>query len=113
LKKQGIPSELVLPEEWCFDGHGRFSKRPGDSSLLSEYQKKLSSIEGVSVFPGFYGGDRKRRHCCIFTRRFDLTGGEVAFSIEAGLYENWTDTDGSIGRIPHDSGSEGDSPPYL
>jgi len=94
LKKQGIPSELVLPEEMGLTVTGDFSNARVIPVSYRNIKKKLSSIEGVSVIPGFYGVTEKG-DIAVFSRGgSDLTGGEVAFSIEAGLYENWTDTDG-------------------
>lgn len=88
LKKQGIPSELVLPEEMGLTVTGDFSNARVIPVSYRNIKKKLSSIEGVSVIPGFYGVTEKG-DIAVFSRGgSDLTGGEVAFSIEAGLYEN-------------------------
>jgi aspartate kinase len=56
--------------------------------------KKNISCQGVSIIPGFYGvteaGD-----VAVFSRGgSDLTGGEIAFALNASVYENWSDVDG-------------------
>ena len=94
FRKQGISSELVLPEEMGFIVSEDFSNARVVPVSYRNIKKKLSEVEGVAVIPGFYGrtagGD-----IAVFSRGgSDLTGGEIAFAIDAALYANWTDTDG-------------------
>ncbi len=91
--KQGIPSELVLPEEKGFLVTDNFSNARVIPATYKNFAK-LADSDKVSVIPGYYGvtesGD-----IAVFSRGgSDLTGGEVAYAVNASLYENWTDTDG-------------------
>jgi aspartate kinase len=94
LNRQGIPSELVLPEDMGFVVSEDFSNARVMPASYRNIRKKLGSIEGVAVIPGFYGITRKG-DVAVFSRGgSDLTGGEIAFAMDASVYENWTDTDG-------------------
>ncbi|MFO7569079.1 MAG: aspartate kinase [Smithellaceae bacterium] len=92
--RQGIPSELVLPEHMGLVVSEDFSNAKVMPASHRNIRKKLSGVEGVSVIPGFYGVTKKG-DVAVFSRGgSDLTGGEIAFALDASLYENWTDTDG-------------------
>ncbi|KQC11697.1 MAG: aspartate kinase [Smithella sp. SDB] len=94
FNKQGIPSELVLPENMGLTVSENFSNAYVIPLSYRNIKEKLSQIEGVAVIPGFYGVTTKG-DVAVFSRGgSDLTGGEVAYAIEAALYENWTDMDG-------------------
>ncbi len=94
LNKQGLPADLVLPEDMGLVVTEDFSNARIIPASYRHIRKKLSSVEGISVIPGFYGVTKKG-DVAVFSRGgSDLTGGEIAFAIEASLYENWTDTDG-------------------
>ncbi|MBN1615013.1 MAG: aspartate kinase [Deltaproteobacteria bacterium] len=94
FNKKGMPSELVLPKDMGFVVSDDFSNARVIPVSYRNIREKLSSVEGVSVIPGFYGMT-SRGDVAVFSRGgSDLTGGEVAFAVEASLYENWTDTDG-------------------
>ncbi|MBE6051983.1 MAG: aspartate kinase [Clostridium sp.] len=75
-----------------------------DSSLdLEETKKalkeKLSNIE-KAVIPGFYGADKDGNIVTFSRGGSDVTGALVASSIEAELYENWTDVSGFLMADP-------------
>jgi aspartate kinase len=94
FNKQGILSELVLPEDMGLVVSEIFSNASVIPVSYRNIREKLSTVEGVSVIPGFYGMTAKG-DVAVFSRGgSDLTGGEIAYAIEAALYENWTDTDG-------------------
>ncbi|MBN1382125.1 MAG: aspartate kinase [Deltaproteobacteria bacterium] len=94
FNKQGIPSELILPEDMGLMVSDDFSNAHVIPVSYRNIREKLSRVEGVAVIPGFYGMTSKG-DVAVFSRGgSDLTGGEIAFAIEASLYENWTDTDG-------------------
>lgn len=94
FNKQGILSELVLPEDMGLVVSENFSNASVIPVSYRNIREKLSTVEGVSVIPGFYGMTAKG-DVAVFSRGgSDLTGGEIAYAIEAALYENWTDTDG-------------------
>jgi len=48
----------------------------------------------VCVIPGFYGVTKEGDIAVLSRGGSDLTGGEVAYSVEAVLYENWSDVNG-------------------
>ncbi|HDQ03392.1 MAG TPA: aspartate kinase [Deltaproteobacteria bacterium] len=94
FNKQGILAELVLPEDMGLLVSEDFSNANVIPVSYRNIREKLTSVEGVSVIPGFYGITAKG-DVAVFSRGgSDFTGGEIAFAIEAALYENWTDTDG-------------------
>jgi len=94
FNKQSIPAELVLPEDMGLVVSEDYSNAAVIPVSYRNIREKLSKVEAVSVIPGFYGVTA-RGDVAVFSRGgSDLTGGEIAFAVEAALYENWTDTDG-------------------
>ena len=93
FKKQGINAELELPEKIGFLVSDNFS----NAKVIPVTYKNISTLaekESVSVIPGYYG-ITEQGDVAVFSRGgSDLTGGEVAYAVNAALYENWTDTDG-------------------
>lgn len=91
--KSGIPAEVKLPEETGLIVTENF----GNAKVVPVSYKNIKkniSCRGVSIIPGFYGvtetGD-----VAVFSRGgSDLTGGEIAFALNASVYENWSDIDG-------------------
>ena len=65
-------------------------------SLLKE---KLSQYERA-VIPGFYGSDENGEIVTFSRGGSDVTGALVAASINANLYENWTDVSGFLMADP-------------
>jgi aspartate kinase len=75
-----------------------------DGSLDSEKTHKLlkdtlGSVE-KAVIPGFYGADNDGNIVTFSRGGSDVTGALVAASIEADLYENWTDVSGFLMADP-------------
>lgn len=60
---------------------------------------KLSKVERA-VIPGFYGADENGEIVTFSRGGSDVTGSLVAASIEADLYENWTDVSGFLMADP-------------
>jgi aspartate kinase len=59
-----------------------------------ENMASLAQSPGISVVPGFYGVT-KEGEVAVFSRGgSDLTGGEIAYALDADTYENWTDVNG-------------------
>jgi aspartate kinase len=88
-----IPTQLILPEEIGFIVSDDYL----NARVLPEsYQnlKKLREIEEVCLMPGYYGVTTNGDIAVLSRGGSDLTGGELAYSIGAGLYENWSDVDG-------------------
>ncbi len=93
LQSKGFNASLRLPEDIGIVVSEDFS----DARVLPESYarlKELRDADGIAVIPGYYGTTRSG-DVAVFSRGgSDLTGGEVAYSIDSALYENWTDTDG-------------------
>ncbi|MFW6093796.1 MAG: aspartate kinase [Pseudomonadota bacterium] len=93
FRRSGMQAQVCLPEEFGFIVSDTYL----DAKVQPEAYDNIAALRGaeaVTVVPGFYGvtsgGD-----IAVFSRGgSDLTGGEIAYAIEAGTYENWTDVDG-------------------
>lgn len=89
----GMPSKAQLPED--------FGLLVSDVYLAAKtldkaYENILSLEEysGISVIPGYYGVTEKG-DIAVFSRGgSDLSGGEIAYALDADTYENWTDVNG-------------------
>jgi len=95
MKQQGIDVKLMLPEEFGFI----LSEEFRNGKLLYEaYDNILKhfSFENneICLVPGFYGVTKNNEIAVMSRGGSDLTGGELAYALDADLYENWTDTDG-------------------
>lgn len=92
LNRIGVKATFCEPKEFGL----LLSSSLGRVSVLEESYDHLSAlknIEGICVFPGFYGysleGD-----IITFTRGgSDVTGSILAAAVDAKVYENWTDVD--------------------
>ena len=71
-------------------------KREATSKALRE---RLSKVENA-VIPGFYGADESGEIITFSRGGSDVTGALVAESINADLYENWTDVSGFLMADP-------------
>lgn len=93
LTKEGMAARAMLPEEWRF----LVSENLDDAKVLPvayENMKALAGLEEIAVVPGYYGVTRENKIAVFSRGGSDLTGGELAYGLQADLYENWTDTDG-------------------
>ena len=75
-----------------------------DGSLNSELtnamlKDRLSKVSNA-VIPGFYGSDKDENIVTFSRGGSDVTGALVAASINADLYENWTDVSGFLMADP-------------
>jgi len=78
-----------------FNADGSLDSEATSSSLKS----KLSKIS-KAVIPGFYGADIDSNIITFSRGGSDITGALVAASINADLYENWTDVSGFLMADP-------------
>lgn len=78
-----------------FNAHGTLDAEATDAAL----KEKLSKHE-KAVIPGFYGGDKNGNIVTFSRGGSDVTGALVAASIDADLYENWTDVSGFLMADP-------------
>jgi aspartate kinase len=82
-------------EVMIFNVDGSLNSEATDSALNS----KLSKIS-KAVIPGFYGADEDGNIITFSRGGSDVTGALVAASINADLYENWTDVSGFLMADP-------------
>ncbi len=93
LNKLGLKTKLILPEEVGFTVSSDFLS----AKVLAESYKNLAKLKNESdicLVPGFYGVTKKGEIAVLSRGGSDLTGGEIAYAINASLYENWSDIDG-------------------
>lgn len=88
-----MDAQAQLPED--------FGLLVSDSYLsaktLEEAYDNISSLatcSGISVVPGFYGVTASGEVAVFSRGGSDLTGGEIAYALDADTYENWTDVNG-------------------
>ncbi|MFT7878944.1 MAG: aspartate kinase [Sulfurimonas sp.] len=89
----GLDTRLALPEEVGFMVSDDFMS----AKVLDECYQNLETLkeeERICLLPGFYGITSDGDIAVLSRGGSDLTGGEVAYSINASLYENWSDIDG-------------------
>ncbi len=93
FRSKGMPTVVRLPEDIGF----LVSERFGNAKVMpGTYVNLKDSItdDGIAIIPGYYGITLKGDIAVLSRGGSDLTGGEVAYAMDAVLYENWTDTDG-------------------
>ncbi len=76
----------------------------GNAKILPESEnmirKKLLGKRGISVVPGFYGYTKSGNIATFSRGGSDITGAYINASLEASVYENFTDTDGIYAASP-------------
>ena len=102
--KSGLPAQVCLPEEIGLRVSSDFLDAKVLPGTHAEVARALAAVDGVAVVPGYYGITAEGEVAVMSRGGSDLTAGEIAFSADAKLYENWTDTDGVFevdpGQIP-------------
>ena len=78
-----------------FNADGSLDSESTDSALKSRL-----AITPKAVIPGFYGADKEGNIITFSRGGSDVTGALVAASIDAKLYENWTDVSGFLMADP-------------
>ena len=78
-----------------FNADGSLDSEATDSAL-----KERLSKTPKAVIPGFYGADKEGNIITFSRGGSDVTGALVAASIDAELYENWTDVSGFLMADP-------------
>lgn len=78
-----------------FNADGSLDSKATNSSLNSKLSKTSKA-----VIPGFYGSDNDGNIITFSRGGSDVTGALVAASINADLYENWTDVSGFLMADP-------------
>jgi aspartate kinase len=93
FRNKGMQAALRLPEDIGFLVTERF----GNAKILPGTYVNLKenlTDEGIIIIPGYYGITLKGDIAVLSRGGSDLTGGDVAYAMDAAIYENWTDTDG-------------------
>jgi aspartate kinase len=89
----GLETRLVLPEEVAFTVSCDYLS----AKVLPQSYPNLETLkteERICLMPGFYGITENSDVAVLSRGGSDLTGGELAYSVNASLYENWSDIDG-------------------
>ncbi|GAB6042458.1 aspartate kinase [Endothiovibrio diazotrophicus] len=93
FRNHGLAARVGLPEEIGLEVRGE----PLDAKIGPESHDRLAALadeEGIVVVPGFYGVSDEGEVAVMSRGGSDLTGGELAYAVDAEVYENWTDTNG-------------------
>ncbi|HAH47444.1 MAG TPA: aspartate kinase [Planctomycetaceae bacterium] len=99
FQKQGMESRVSLPEDFGLLVTESFLDAKVEE-IAYENIAALDGTEMITVVPGFYGVT-ENGEIAVFSRGgSDLTGGEIAYAIDADKYENWTDVNGVLESDP-------------
>ncbi len=95
MQKEGLNVKLMLPEDFGFV----LSEDFRDGKILEQSYENIAKRfdfkdSCIYLVPGFYGVTKNNEIAVMSRGGSDLTGGELAFALDADLYENWTDTNG-------------------
>ncbi len=95
FKSQGLNIKLMLPEKFGFFLNNEYC----DGKVKYETYKNIKTSftfenDEIYLVPGFYGITKENDIAVMSRGGSDLTGGELAYAIDADIYENWTDTNG-------------------
>ena len=99
FKTSGLDARLCLPEEFGL----RVSDDYLDAKVLEESYSNITELvndDGIAVIPGYYGITTDNEVAVFSRGGSDLTGGEIAYAIDADTYENWTDISGVFEADP-------------
>ncbi|NMA67620.1 MAG: aspartate kinase, partial [Clostridiaceae bacterium] len=92
LKSIGVNAQYMNPKD-----AGLFlSDEYGNARVLPQSYKnlaKLSSVDGIIIFPGFFGYSLSGEVVTFPRGGSDITGSILAASLQVDLYENFTDVD--------------------
>ena len=93
FQKEGLQAQYVNPK----DAGLLVSDEPGNAQTLKESYSnlyRLREMDGVVVFPGFFGYSKDGYVVTYSRSGSDITGSVLANGVQADLYENFTDVDG-------------------
>ncbi|MDD6263341.1 MAG: aspartate kinase [Clostridiales bacterium] len=101
LRKLGCSARYVNPGDagmYLSDDFGNAQILPQSYTLLSE---SLSAMDGIIVFPGFFGITESGETVTFPRGGSDITGAILAAALNADVYENFTDVDYVYSANPH------------
>ena len=96
FKSCGLNIELKLPEEFGFILEGALCDGQVNSTTHDNIKSSFAFNQSDIIYlvPGFYGITQDKDIAVMSRGGSDLTGGELAYALDADTYENWTDTNG-------------------
>ncbi|AXH15233.1 aspartate kinase [Malaciobacter mytili LMG 24559] len=95
MKKLGFKIKLMLPEEFGFLLSSCYTNGKVQEKTYENIKNHFILEEEQRVIvPGFYGITNENEIAVMSRGGSDLTGGELAYALDAQIYENWTDTNG-------------------
>ncbi len=92
LKSQGVPAQYVNPKDaglFLSDEYGNARVLPQSFKNLT----KLKEMQGIIIFPGFFGYSLSGEVVTFPRGGSDITGSILAAALEVEVYENFTDVD--------------------
>lgn len=93
FNQKGMPATAELPEAFGLKVCGHYLNAKTQAQAYDN-MLKLSECAGIAVVPGFYGINDEDEIMVFSRGGSDLTGGEIAYALDADTYENWTDVSG-------------------
>lgn len=93
FNKSGMTAKAQLPEEFGLLVNDHYLAARTEEKAYENMQA-LTEFEGISVVPGYYGVTQGGEIAVFSRGGSDLTGGEIAYALDADTYENWTDVNG-------------------
>ncbi len=95
MQKEALGVKLMLPEDFGFVLSEDFRDGKVQEQSYGNIAQKFDFKDAeIYLVPGFYGVTKNNEIAVMSRGGSDLTGGELAFALDADLYENWTDTNG-------------------
>jgi aspartate kinase len=95
FSKEGLNIKLMLPEDFGFILSDDFRDGKVQKETYENIEKNFDMDKNIKyLVPGFYGITKNNEIAVMSRGGSDLTGGELAYALDANLYENWTDTNG-------------------
>jgi len=93
FKARGVVATYVDPKEAGM----RLTNEFGNAQLLSDsyplLESYLKKVDGIAVFPGFFGYTLAGEVATFPRGGSDITGAILAAAVKADVYENFTDVD--------------------
>jgi aspartate kinase len=95
MKKLKMNVKLMLPEEFGFILSDDFTNgKVLKESYINIKNSFDTTKDCIYLVPGFYGVTQSGEYAVMSRGGSDLTGGELAYALDAEIYENWTDANG-------------------
>ena len=95
MKKNGLNVKLMLPEDFGFILSSDYTDGKVQKTTHCNIADKFKfEKDEIYLVPGFYGVTKDKEIAVMSRGGSDLTGGELAYALDADIYENWTDTNG-------------------